>query len=369
MIKIKTLLSFFVKAGVICTLFAALLIAGGYFYLKPQLPDVEQLRDIQLQTPLRIYSADNKLIAEFGEMRRTPISFEQIPEPFIHAILAAEDSRFFDHGGIDFKGLARAAYQLISTGRIQTGGSTITMQVARNYLLTLERTFIRKFKEIILSLQMEQQLSKHEILELYVNKIYLGNRAYGIQAAANVYYGRDIDQLSLAELAMIAGLPKAPSAYNPLANPPRALERRNWILSRMHALDYIGAERFSDALQAPMTAQYHGADIELYAPYVAEMVRSELLSRYGEAIYTDGYRAFTTLQSADQEAANRAVEQGLMAYELRHGYRGPEQRFDPLLSNSELMEKLRQIPRYASLEPVVVVEVGEQSAKVLRRFW
>ena len=210
MIKIKTLLGFLIKAGILCGLIGVLTVVGGYFYLKPQLPDVDQLRDIQLQTPLRIYSADQKLIAEYGEMRRTPVSFAQIPEAFVQAILSAEDGRFYSHGGIDYIGLARAAYQLISTGRIQTGGSTITMQVARNYLLTLERTFLRKFKEIFLALQMEQQLSKNEILELYVNKIYLGNRAYGIQAAANVYYGRDIDQLSLAELAMIAGLPKAP---------------------------------------------------------------------------------------------------------------------------------------------------------------
>ncbi|MEH6472842.1 MAG: penicillin-binding protein 1A [Halopseudomonas sp.] len=367
MIKIKTLLGFLIKAGIICTFFGALIIVSGYFYLKPQLPDVEQLRDIELQTPLRIYSVDHKLIAEFGEMRRTPINFEEIPEAFVQAILAAEDGRFYGHGGIDYIGLARAAFQLVSTGRIQTGGSTITMQVARNYLLTLERTFLRKFKEIVLALQMEQQLTKNEILELYVNKIYLGNRAYGIQAAANVYYGRDIDQLTLAELAMIAGLPKAPSAYNPLANPPRALERRNWILSRMHVLGYIDANEFSEAVQLPMTAVYHGADIELYAPYVAEMVRSDLLARYGEQIYADGFRVYTTLRSADQQAANRAVVGGLMEYELRHGYRGAEQQFDPALPQSEYISRLRQIPTYASLEPAVVVEVAEQSARLVRR--
>ena len=367
MIKIKTLLGFLIKAGILCGLIGVLTVVGGYFYLKPQLPDVDQLRDIQLQTPLRIYSADQKLIAEYGEMRRTPVSFAQIPEAFVQAILSAEDGRFYSHGGIDYIGLARAAYQLISTGRIQTGGSTITMQVARNYLLTLERTFLRKFKEIFLALQMEQQLSKNEILELYVNKIYLGNRAYGIQAAANVYYGRDIDQLSLAELAMIAGLPKAPSAYNPLANPPRALERRNWILSRMRELGYIDAARYAEARQAPMSASYHGADIELYAPYVAEMVRSDLLEKYGEQVYADGYSVYTTLRSAEQEAANRAIEQGLMAYELRHGYRGAEQQFAATLNRSELIEQLRQVPVYGSLQPAVVVEVAGQSARLLLR--
>ncbi len=367
MIKIKTLLSFLIKMGLIGTFFGLLLIVGGYFYLKPQLPDVDQLRDIQLQTPLRIYSADQKLIAEFGEMRRSPIGFDEIPEAFVQAILSAEDGRFYSHGGIDYIGLARAVFQLVSTGRIQTGGSTITMQVARNYLLTLERTFLRKFKEIFLALQMEQQLSKNEILELYVNKIYLGNRAYGIQAAANVYYGRAIDQLTLAELAMIAGLPKAPSAYNPLVNPPRALERRNWILSRMRTLGYIDTAQFAAAVKEPITAAYHGADVQLYAPYVAEMVRSELLARYGEQIYRDGYSVFTTIRSVDQQAANSAVELGLMAYELRHGYRGPEQQFAPALDQGALLERLRKVPVYASLEPAVVVEVAEQSARVLRR--
>jgi len=367
MIKIKTLLGFLIKVGLICTFFGFLVILGGYFYLKPQLPSVDQLRDIELQTPLRIYSADQQLIAEFGEMRRTPVSFDEIPEAFVQAILAAEDGRFYSHGGIDYIGLGRAVFQLVSTGRIQTGGSTITMQVARNYLLTLERTFLRKFKEIFLALQMEQQLTKNEILELYVNKIYLGNRAYGIQAAANVYYGRDIDQLNLAELAMIAGLPKAPSAYNPLANPPRALERRNWILSRMYALGFIDSEQFSTSVQLPSTASYHGADIQLYAPYVAEMVRSDLLALYGERIYADGYSVYTTLRSADQHAANKAVEQGLLAYEQRHGYRGAEQQFAPQLPRSELLERLRQLPTYASLEPAVVVEVAEQGARLLRR--
>ncbi|MFT5722295.1 MAG: penicillin-binding protein 1A [Motiliproteus sp.] len=367
MIKIKTLLSFFIKTGIICAVFGLLILAGGYFYLKPQLPDVDQLRDIELQTPLRIYSADRKLIAEFGEMRRTPVSFDEIPEQFVQAILAAEDGRFYSHGGIDYIGLGRAVFQLLSTGRIQTGGSTITMQVARNYLLTLERTFVRKFKEIIIALQMEQQLTKNEILELYVNKIYLGNRAYGIQAAAHVYYGRDIDELSLAELAMIAGLPKAPSTYNPLANPPRALERRDWILSRMQSLGYIDAAQFSNAIASPITAVYHGTDIQLFAPYVAEMVRSDLLARYGERIYAEGYSAYTTLDSGDQQAANHAVEQGLMAYELRHGYRGAEQQFGAELQRSEWLELLGEVPTYASLEPAVVVEVSEQSARLLLR--
>ncbi len=362
MIKIKTLLAFFIKAGIICSLLAALVVAGGYFYLKPGLPNVEQLRDIQLQTPLRIYSADDRLIAEFGEKRRTPIDYEDIPRPFIDAILAAEDSRFYQHIGVDIKGLARAAFELVSTGSIKTGGSTITMQVAKNYFLTRERTFIRKFNEILLALQIEQELSKAEILELYVNKIYLGNRAYGIQAAANVYYGRNIDALTLPQLAMIAGLPKAPSAYNPLANADRALERRNWILSRMKALDYIDQDAYEEAVQAPITASYHGSDIELYAPYVAELVRSELAQQYGERIYTDGFRVYTTLRSKEQQAANRAVVDGLISYDRRHGYRGPEQQLASGYSEAEVAQLLRDTPVYTPLHPAVVLKVEAQSA-------
>ncbi|WP_210397265.1 penicillin-binding protein 1A [Motiliproteus sediminis] len=365
MIKVKTLLGFCVKTAIICAFIGAAALGGAYLYLKPGLPEVDQLRDVRLQTPLRIYSRDHKLIAEFGEMRRTPISYEQIPEQFVQAILSAEDSRFQEHIGIDFKGLARAAFQLATSGRIQTGGSTITMQVAKNYFLTRERTFIRKFNEILLALQIEQELSKEEILELYVNKIYLGNRAYGIQAAANVYYGRDIDQLTLAELAMIAGLPKAPSAYNPLANPSRALERRNWILSRMRGLNYISDAAFTAALQAPITAKYHGSDIELGAPYVAEMVRAELQQSYGDRIYTDGFSAYTTINSGEQDAANRAVVDGLLTYDRRHGYRGPERRFDRIDDPDLLIDAMRGTTKYANLEPAVVLAVDELGAELL----
>ena len=211
-------------------------ISGAFLYLSPNLPSVDSLRSIQLQIPLRVYSADDKLIAEFGEMRRSPIRFDDIPQAFIHALLAAEDDNFANHYGVDITGLMRAATQLLKSGQIQTGGSTITMQVAKNYFLTSERSFSRKINEILLALQIERELSKNEILELYVNKIYLGNRAYGIEAAAQVYYGKPISELSVAQLAMIAGLPKAPSAFNPLVNPARSKERRDWILGRMYRL-------------------------------------------------------------------------------------------------------------------------------------
>jgi len=327
---------------IICT---GLLSATGLaLYLNPKLPEIETLKNIQLQVPLRIYSSDRQLIAEFGEKRRQPINYEQVPPLFIKAILAAEDDRFEEHFGVDIKALLRAAFQLISTGHIQSGGSTITMQVAKNYFLTREQTFSRKFNEILLALQIEQELSKKEILELYVNKIYLGNRAYGIQAAARVYYGKDISELSLEQLAMIAGLPKAPSRYNPVANPDRALERRNWILQRMEKLGFIDTAEFTQASSQPVSAVRHQLNTAVTAPYVAEMVRSELLKRFSaEHIYTSGMKVYTTLQSDLQNSANHAVESGILAYERRHGYRGP-------VSNSDINTPEKMASALATLK-------------------
>ncbi|SEG81823.1 penicillin-binding protein 1A [Marinobacterium lutimaris] len=361
--KVFKWLSILAVTGIVAGLIAA---ASIYYYFSPQLPDVETLREVKFQTPLRVYSADSKLIAEFGEKRRTPITYEQIPEDFVHALQAAEDSRFFDHFGIDIKGLTRAAYQLASSGHIQSGGSTITMQVAKNFFLTRERTFSRKFMEIFLALRIEQALSKEEILELYVNKIYLGQRAYGIQAASTVYYGQSIEDLSLAQLAMIAGLPKAPSANNPISNPENAIQRRNWILGRMLELGYIDQARYDDATAQPVTARYHGSDIELSAPYIAEMVRAELYEQYGDDLYTDGLKVYTTLDSRLQESADRALRTGLLAYTERHGYRGPEQQLDlDTLSSEELLDQLEEMPAFGGLIPAIVTEVGDKSAKVI----
>jgi len=234
---------------------ALLSVAGAALYFAPGLPDVRQLQDFELHTPLRIYTRDGKLIGEYGEERRMAISYDEIPEDFIQALLAAEDASYFEHRGVDPRGLARAAVELVSSGGdIQSGGSTITMQVARNYLLTLDRTFTRKIREILLALQMERILTKEEIFELYVNKIFLGHRAYGIAAAAEVYYNKPLSELTLAEKAMIAGLPKAPSLFNPLANPERSLIRRNWILYRMRHLDNIDQATYEAAVQEPITA-------------------------------------------------------------------------------------------------------------------
>lgn len=362
------LIKLFFKLGLLGAVIGASALIGAWFYYTPQLPDVQTLREVQFQTPLRVYSADDKLIAEFGEKRRTPVKYADVPERYQQALLAAEDSRFFEHFGIDIKGLARAAFQLASTGRIRSGGSTITMQVAKNFFLTRQRTFERKFMEILLAIRIEQELSKQEILELYVNKIYLGHRSYGIQAAANVYYGTTIDQLSLAQLAMVAGLPKAPSAYNPITNPSRALERRNWILQRMHKLAYIEDQAYETAIQAPVTARYHGADIELQAPYIAEMVRKKLFADYGEKLYTEGYRVYTTLDSTLQNTAVSALQSGLLNYSQRHGYRGPEKQLElSAMGDEDAFNQLRKIVSYGEIEPALVLSVEGKQAELLRK--
>jgi penicillin-binding protein 1A len=342
---------------------AMLIISSAYLYLAPRLPSVDALRDIQLQTPLRIYSADGQLMGEFGEKRRTPVNYIDTPALFIQAILAAEDDSFNEHHGVDIKGLLRAAAQLIATGHIQTGGSTITMQVAKNFFLSREKTFSRKFNEIFLALQIERELSKEEILELYINKIYLGHRAYGIQAAAQVYYGTSIDQLNLAQLAMIAGLPKAPSSFNPITNPARALIRRNWILGRMLTLEFIDQQQYELAVKQPITARYHGLDVGLDAPYIAEMARQELLSRYGRNAYTDGYQVVTTVNSQLQRKAQQAVINGLLTYDQRHGYRGAIANF---ADQPELWPKhLGDFRSYGGLQPAIVTEIEDKALSAL----
>ncbi|XUO83295.1 penicillin-binding protein 1A [Halomonas sp. KM007] len=304
-----------------------LAVIGAAIYFSPGLPDVRQLQDFELHTPLRIYTNDGKLIGEFGEERRMAIDFDDIPDNMVNALIAAEDASFFNHAGVDPRGLARAAVELVqSGGTIQSGGSTITMQVARNYMLTLDQTFTRKIREILLALQMEKVLSKEEIFELYVNKIFLGNRAYGIAAAAETYYNKPLAELSLAETAMIAGLPKAPSAFNPLANSERSLIRRNWILFRMRELGYIDNEAYQASVQDPVTARRHFTQTEVDAAYVSEMARQYAIERFGDAAYTGGYRIYTTIDSTMQPFARQALANGLIAYDLRHGWRGAEQR-------------------------------------------
>ena len=340
--------------------------SGAFLYLSPGLPSVDSLRSVQLQIPLRVYSSDGKLIAEFGEMRRSPLRFEEIPPDFIRALLAAEDDNFANHYGVEFSSLMRAATQLLSSGHIQSGGSTITMQVAKNFFLTNERSFSRKITEILLALQIERELSKNEILELYVNKIYLGNRAYGVEAAAQVYYGKSIRDLSLGQLAMIAGLPKAPSRYNPLVNPQRSKERRDWILGRMLKLGAIDQARYQAALAEPIEARHHVQPVELNAPYIAEMARAEMVGRYGSEAYTEGFRVTTSVPSALQEAANRSLHDGLIAYDQRHGFRGPETRL-PGLTREAWLQELAKHRNIGGLQPAIVTQVEKSGIMVLLR--
>ncbi|MBD8614466.1 penicillin-binding protein 1A [Pseudomonas putida] len=350
--------------AVVCGLL--LVLSGAFLYLSPSLPSVDALRSVELQIPLRVFSSDGKLIAEFGEMRRSPIKFAEIPPHFIQALLSAEDDNFENHYGVDPSSLMRAASQLVRSGHIQTGGSTITMQVAKNYFLTSERSFSRKITEILLALQIERQLTKDEILELYVNKIYLGNRAYGIEAAAQVYYGKSIRDVSLAQMAMIAGLPKAPSRFNPLANPVRSKERRDWILGRMFRLGKINEASYNAAIGEPLNASYHVPTPEVSAPWIAEMARAEMVGRYGSEAYTQGFNVTTTVPSNLQEDANHAISAGLIAYDQRHGYRGPEARLPGKTPREWAQELTRQRP-LNGLEPAIVTKVDKTGITVLTR--
>lgn len=343
-----------------------LVLSGAFLYLSPTLPSVDALKSVELQIPLRVYSSDNKLIAEFGEMRRSPIKFADVPPHFIDALLSAEDDNFANHYGVDPGSLARAASQLLRTGHIQTGGSTITMQVAKNYFLTNERSFSRKITEILLALQIERQLTKDEILELYVNKIYLGNRAYGIDAASQVYYGKSIRDASLAQMAMIAGLPKAPSRFNPLANPARSKERRDWILGRMFKLGKIDEASYQAALAEPLNASYHVPTPEVNAQWIAEMARAEMVGRYGSDAYTQGFRVTVTVPSNLQEDANKAVFDGLVEYDQRHGYRGPEARLPGKSRDAWITELGKQRP-LNGLEPMIVTQVDKNGLSVIDR--
>lgn len=344
-----------------------LALAAGYIYLEQQLPNVSVLKETRFQVPLRIFTADHKLIAEYGDKRRIPVPIDAIPQPLINAVLATEDQRFYQHPGIDPMGLLRAAWQLILTGEKDQGGSTITMQVARNFFLSRKKTYARKLTEILLAIKIDKELSKRKILELYLNKIYLGNRAYGVGAAAEVYYGKPLNELNLAQLAMIAGLPKAPSAINPIANPQAALKRRTHVLSRMLEQGYIDKTAYKNTVNMPLSARYHGGSPDVSAPYVAEMVRSAMLTEYGDAAYTMGFNVYTTINSRLQTIANQSLSDGLLAYTERHGYRGVEQPHALSLTENTAVwqQKLRDIPTIADIQPAAVLSTQAQSAIAL----
>ncbi|MGL4711745.1 MAG: penicillin-binding protein 1A [Shewanella sp.] len=343
-------------------------IVAAYFYVLPDLPDVSTLKNVQLQTPLRIYSSDGKLISQFGEKRRIPLTLNEVPKPLLQAFIATEDARFYEHGGIDPVGVVRAALVMLTTGEKKQGASTITMQVARNFFLTRDKTIIRKVKEIFISYHIEELLTKDEILELYVNRIYLGQRAYGVGAAAQVYFGKNVQELSLSELAVIAGLPKAPSTLNPITSPSRALARRNVVLMRMNEVGYISQAEYQAALQEPIVAKYHGAEIDLYAPYVSEMARDYMVQKYGEEeAYTNGYNVYTTISSDLQLKAQQALRNNVYAYDERHGYRGPaavlwtHEKPEP----AEIKTQLSKVASVQELHAAAVISITDQQASVM----
>lgn len=346
----------------------ALLCTYALYYMAFELQNIDELNTVQLQVPLQIYTQDKKLMATFGEKRRIPVSYSNIPTPLIQAVLATEDQRYFQHRGVDLAGLGRAALRLITTGKKLQGGSTITMQVARSFYLNRHKTFGRKLREILLAIKIEHKLTKEKILELYLNKIFFGNRAYGVAAAAEVYYGKSLNELTIDQYAVLAGIPQAPSSLNPLANPEAAIKRRNHVLSRMRELEYIDEATYLKALKAPLNASYHNLPTEVKAPYAAELVREQLEQMYGDRIYTDGFKIYTTLNSRLQHAANLAVRDQLLAYDQRHGYRGPEQNLGiPSFDNMEVWEKaLQKIPIINGLMPAAVVEKTLSTLTLLR---
>ena len=298
-------------------------IIGAYYYVEPGLPRAETIREIPLQIPLRIYSRDGRLIEEIGERRRILVTYEELPEHVVNAFVAAEDRRFFEHPGVDYQGILRAAFLLVSTGEIAGGGSTLTQQLARDYFLTREQVFTRKIREAFLAYKIEQEFTKQEIMALFLNKMFFGQRAYGVAAASQVYFGKNLADVNVAEAATLAGVLPAPSQYNPVRSPSNAGMRRNYVLGRMLALDFIDDASYREAINFPLVSRLHGTANELTAPYVAEMVRREMLRRYGDDAYAAGYKVVTTLDSRLQVAANYAVRNGLLEFTRRRGYRGP----------------------------------------------
>ena len=326
--RLARTLPILVALGLTGALIVLAIMTSAYYYLMPSLPSANTLRDVQLQTPLRVYSRDGRLMAQLGEKRRTPVVYKNIPEILVQAFLAAEDDRFFEHPGFDYQGIARAAFNLLRTGSRSQGGSTITQQLARVYFLTRERSFVRKAKELILALQIEREFSKEEILSLYLNKIFLGQRAYGVGAAAEVYFGKSLEELNVAEAATIAGIPKAPSILNPVSNVDRATERRAYVLRRMRELDFIDQLQYETAVASHVESNLYGPKVELKAPYVTEMVRAEMVRRYGLEAYTVGFNVVTTIDSRLQNAARKGLRVALLEYDRRHGYRGPVAHYD-----------------------------------------
>ncbi|MES1981248.1 MAG: penicillin-binding protein 1A [Pseudomonadota bacterium] len=325
----------------------------------PTLPSLEALTDYQPKIPLRVYSSEGILLGEFGEERRAVVKIDEVPDLMKKAIIAAEDDRFYQHGGVDYMGVLRAAYSNFTSGGPKQGASTITMQVARNFFLTKEKTLSRKFNEVLLALKIEHSMSKDEILQLYINQIYLGQRAYGFAAAAQIYFGKTLNQLSIAEMAMLAGLPKAPSAYNPVVNPKRAKLRQMYVLRRMHELKFIDNTQLEAGKQRPLIAKHGNQEFPIKADYLAEMVRQAVYDRYQEDTYTQGIKVYTTIRQQDQAAAYKAVRKGVLEYDQRHGYRGPEGYTDLREGGDEeyLEDALQEFGDSDDLLPAVIQQI------------
>lgn len=364
---VKKIFLYGILLSLIVSLMGVISIISFYYYVKPDLPSLDPLIHAKFSTPLKVFTKNGELIAEFGKKRREPITFDETPKQLINAFLAAEDDKFFTHDGVDYKGLARAVWHLASTGTRKSGGSTITMQLARNFLLTNEKTYTRKFKEIALSYKIEEELDKKKIMELYLNRIFLGNRAYGIGAAAQVYYGKTPSELTIAQVAMIAGLPKAPSTRNPIAAPKSAKARRGYVLGRMKKLGFITEEEYRVASESPITAKIHGQDIEVYAPYIAEMARQEAQEILGDNAFTEGYQIYTTIEPDLQAKARESLRNGLRAYDMRHGFRGVEAKYPQVNSFTaeEIEQKLAELPVIGGLKPAIVIGLDNNKATIL----
>lgn len=353
----------FLSVVISLVIFSAL----AFIFLEWQLPDVSKLKDMHMQVPLRVLSAEGQLIAQYGTKRRIPVSLNAIPEQLIQAVLAVEDARYYQHPGVDIIGIIRAAKAVILSGHKVQGASTITMQVARNFFLTDKKTYSRKIKEILLALKIDKVLSKNKVLELYLNKVYFGNRAYGVAAAAQAYYGKKLNQLTLAQMAMLAGLPQAPSKNNPIANPKAALMRRNHVLARMLDVGFIDKSTCQQAMTQAVSAKYHGQHIALHAPYIAELVRQVMVKHYGSDAYDRGYTVTTTVHANLQHAAQQALEQGLINYSRRHGFREITQNLGaPTADNAaQWQQTLGDMPSYNLLQNAAVLTVNAQSIDVL----
>jgi penicillin-binding protein 1A len=357
--------------GVTGAMMATATVIGAYYYVSPSLPQAETIREIPLQIPLRIFSRDGRLIEEVGERRRVLVEYDDLPPFVVDAFVSAEDGRFFEHSGIDYQGILRALILLIRSGEISGGGSTITQQLARDYFLTREQLFTRKLREAFLAWQIEQTFSKEEIMALFLNKMFFGQRAYGVAAAAQVYFGKTLDEINVAEAATLAGVLPAPSEYNPVRSPANAGMRRGYVLTRMHDLGYIDEQQLQESMDYPLESRLYGTQNELSAPYVAEMVRREMLNRYGEETYSAGYRVFTTLDADLQTAANYAVKNGLLEFTRRRGYRGPVDKLeaDPAILASpfadwpeELQRQLQDYGNPAGLSVAVVTAINDNNS-------